>query len=212
MKRKYVRTSSTGEVKELPDDSRHGEHFLMFVQILLCHAWTIGFLESELWETIPNIALAAEIHDLGKMALPKELINKPGGFNSEEKEFMKTHTILGATMIELNAPQFRDTLVYEYAIEICRHHHERIDGQGYPDGLCGDEIPSYVQVASLADVYDALRTPRSYRGELSENTALRMLYNGECGAFDPILLESFAPAIESFWKLAHTVTGVTQDT
>lgn len=184
-------------------DGMHSTYFREFVQMMLCHAWSIGFLDSDLWDAIPDITQAAMMHDIGKTALPDEIFNKKGRLSSEEREIVKAHTILGAAMVEIALPDLKDDPIYEYAWEICRHHHERVNGRGYPDHLCGEEIPAYVQVVSLADVYDALRTPRSYRKAITDAEAVKMIYDEECGAFDPDLIDAFEPILGEFWDLAH---------
>ena len=141
-------------------------------------------------EEISMISDAAALHDIGKIAIPDEVLLKPGRLTPEEFEIMKTHTTKGCEILEsLNYAQ--DEEYYRYSYEICRHHHERWDGKSYPDGLKGDEIPLSAQVVSLADVYDALVSDRVYRKALSHEKALSMIANGECGAFNPQLLESF---------------------
>lgn len=184
-------------------DGMHNPYFREFVQMMLCHAWSIGFLDSELWANIPDITQAAILHDIGKTALPEALINKKGRLTNEEQEMVRTHTILGAAMVEIAVPDLKDDPIYEYAWEICRHHHERVNGRGYPDQLCGEEIPDYVQVVSLADVYDALRTPRSYRQAITDEEAVKMILEEKCGAFDPDLIDAFASILGEFWDLAR---------
>lgn len=141
-------------------------------------------------QTVEDIALAAVMHDVGKIAIPDAILNKPGRLTAEEFEIMKTHTVQGAKLLE-NIPQMRDHSAYEYAIDIAMHHHERWDGRGYPHGLKGDEISVGVQIVSLADVYDALVSPRVYKAAFSHEKALEMILNGECGVFSPRLLECF---------------------
>lgn len=141
-------------------------------------------------QTVEDIALAALMHDVGKIAIPDAILNKPGRLTAEEFEIMKTHTVQGAKLLE-NIPQMRDHSAYEYAIDIAMHHHERWDGRGYPHGLKGDEISVGVQIVSLADVYDALVSPRVYKAAFSHEKALEMILNGECGVFSPRLLECF---------------------
>ena len=187
-------------------DGMHSDYFREFVQMMLCHAWSIGFLPSELWDAIPDIAQAATMHDIGKTALPETIINKKGALSSAEREFVKAHTILGAAMVEIALAEMKDDPIYEYALEICRHHHERVNGRGYPDRLCGGEIAPYVQVISLADAYDALRSPRSYRDAISDAQAVKRLLDEECGAFDPDLIDSFAPILSELWELAQHVS------
>ena len=174
-------------------DGMHSDYFREFVQMMLCHAWSIGFLSSDLWDAIPDIAQAATMHDIGKTALPETIIHKKGALSSAEREFVKAHTILGAAMVEIALAEMRDDPIYDYALEICRHHHERVNGRGYPDHLCGGEIASYVQVISLADAYDALRSPRSYRDAMTDTAAVKMLLDEECGAFYTDLIDSLEP-------------------
>lgn len=137
---------------------------------------------------ISLISTASALHDIGKIAIPGEILNKPGRLTKEEFEIMKTHSMVGAKMLEELPFQQEEPLV-RVAYEICRWHHERYDGRGYPDGLKGDEIPISAQIVALADVYDALTSERVYKKAFSHETALQMIVNGECGAFNPLLLE-----------------------
>ena len=141
-------------------------------------------------ETINDIALAAIMHDVGKIAIPDAILNKPGRLTPEEFEVMKTHTVQGAHLLE-KIPQMREHKAYKYAYDITRHHHERWDGCGYPDHLKGMEIPVWTQIVSLADVYDALISKRVYKVAFSCNEALKVIQNGECGVFNPQLVDCF---------------------
>lgn len=141
-------------------------------------------------EAIDNIALAAIMHDVGKIAIPDAILNKPGKLTPKEFEIMKTHTVQGAELLH-KIPQLRENQVYQYAYDIARHHHERWDGQGYPDGLKGDEISIWAQIVSLADVYDALRCKRVYKDAFARETVLDMIRSGQCGTFQPRLLDCF---------------------
>ena len=137
---------------------------------------------------IPLICNASALHDIGKIAIPDEVINKPGRFTEEEFAIMKTHTTVGAEMMDAVPVHGSETLI-TVARDICRWHHERWDGRGYPDGLKGDEIPISAQIVALADVYDALTSVRVYKPPFPHEKALDMIRNGECGAFNPLLLE-----------------------
>lgn len=137
---------------------------------------------------ISMISKAASFHDIGKISISESILNKPGRLTKEEFEIMKTHSAIGADMLA-NLPLHKDEPLVQVAYEICRWHHERYDGRGYPDGLKGDEIPLSAQVVSLADVYDALISERVYKKAFSHETAISMILNGECGAFNPLLLE-----------------------
>ena len=134
------------------------------------------------------IPMAAALHDIGKIGIDDKILNKPGRLTKEEFEIMKTHSAIGANMLE-SLEQFRDEPLIKIAHDICRWHHERYDGRGYPDGLKGDEIPISAQIVSIADVYDALVSERVYKKAYSHEKAMDMILNGECGTFNPVLLE-----------------------
>lgn len=134
------------------------------------------------------ISTASAVHDIGKIAIDEKILNKPGRLTKEEFEIMKQHTLIGAEMID-KMEQFKDEPLIQTAYEICRWHHERYDGRGYPDGLKGEEIPIGAQVVALSDVYDALVSERVYKAAYTHEEAMKMILNGECGAFQPLLLE-----------------------
>lgn len=142
------------------------------------------------------IANASALHDIGKITIPSEILNKPGKFTKEEFEIMKTHTTEGAKMLD-DIPFRQNELLIKYSYEICRWHHERYDGKGYPDGLKGDDIPISAQVVSMADVYDALTAKRCYKDPYPPEVAVNMILNGECGQFNPILLDCLKAIAES---------------
>lgn len=143
---------------------------------------------------IDKIASSACLHDIGKISTPDQILNKPGKLTKEEFEIMKQHTTNGCEILK-RIPDIMDAGVYSYAYDICRHHHEKWDGRGYPDGLSGDDISIWAQVVSLVDVYDALTSERVYKKSFDKETALSMIYNGECGAFNPKILKVFETAI-----------------
>lgn len=137
-----------------------------------------------------NIPLASALHDIGKIAVDDKILNKPGRLTPEEFEAMKLHTVYGAKMLEELQPYYDEPLL-KTATEIAHWHHERWDGRGYPDGLVGDAIPLSAQIVSLADVYDALTSERCYKKAYSHDKAVEMILNGECGVFNPKLVECF---------------------
>ncbi len=136
---------------------------------------------------ISLITMASSLHDIGKISIDSQILNKPGRLTPEEFEIMKTHSTIGDTMLK-ELPFMNEPLV-KVAREICRWHHERYDGRGYPDGLKGEEIPISAQVVSLADVYDALTSKRVYKDAFPHKVAMGMINDGKCGAFNPILLD-----------------------
>lgn len=150
-------------------------------------------------ESIGKIAEAAALHDVGKISISDTILNKPGRLTAEEFEEMKMHTIKGYEILKtLNLSQ--DEEQRKYCLDISRYHHERWDGSGYPDHLKGDQIPIWSQVVSIVDVYDALVSPRVYKQAYSHEKALQMIVNGECGPFNPKLLECLQENIDLFRK------------
>lgn len=140
------------------------------------------------WSDQYRITLASALHDIGKIGIDDKILNKPGRLTKEEFEIMKSHTLIGASILE-NLGLYQEEPLIKTAYQICRWHHERYDGKGYPDGLRGDEIPISAQVVSVADVYDALVNERVYKKAITHEKAIEMILNGECGVFNPILLE-----------------------
>ena len=134
------------------------------------------------------ISTASSLHDIGKIGIDEKILNKPGRLTPEERKIMEKHTVIGADMLA-NLPMYEDEPLMKVAYQICRWHHERYDGKGYPDGLKGEEIPISAQVVALADVYDALTSERVYKKAYSHEEAVQMICNGECGTFNPLLLE-----------------------
>lgn len=145
---------------------------------------------------IALISTASALHDIGKISIPEEILNKPGRFTPEEFEIMKTHSMVGATMLDALA-LYKDEPLIKVAYEICRWHHERYDGRGYPDGLKGDEIPISAQIVALADVYDALTSERVYKKAFPHEVAIKMILNCECGSFNPLLITCLKEAADS---------------
>ena len=154
-------------------------------------------------EQIEVIVPASALHDVGKIAIPDHILLKPGKLTPEEFAEMKEHTTRGCSILE----SIRDAWDDEYkkaSWEICRYHHERYDGRGYPDGLVGEEIPVAAQIVSIADVYDALVSKRVYKDAYGKDTAYHMILDGECGTFSPKLLESFKNVKDAFEALAQS--------
>lgn len=140
------------------------------------------------WTDRLLICTASSLHDIGKIGIPESILNKRGKLTTEELEEMKKHTLIGASILK-NLGRYQKEPLLETAYQICRWHHERYDGKGYPDGLKGEEIPIAAQIVSLANAYDALVSDRGYRKVYSHDTALKMILDGECGSFNPLLLE-----------------------
>ncbi|MCM1157752.1 MAG: response regulator [Bacteroidales bacterium] len=153
---------------------------------------------------VDEIARAAALHDIGKIGIPDAILLKPGRLTPEEFEIMKTHTTIGCEVLE----KFKDNQpneFYRYCYEICRYHHERWDGNGYPDHLVGEEIPISAHIVAIADVYDALVSPRVYKSAYANNIAYDMIMNGECGQFSPDVLECFALAKVDFFNIVEVI-------
>lgn len=150
------------------------------------------------------IARASALHDIGKIGIPDEILLKPGRLTPEEFEIMKTHTTIGCEILESFRKNYSNEF-YQYCYDICRYHHERWDGKGYPDHLAGDQIPISAQIVSIVDVYDALVSERVYKSAYSNSTAYDMILNGECGQFSPYILECFSLAKEDFFNIVEVI-------
>ena len=175
------------------ESGRHVIHINLITQLLLEQLVKKTGKYQLSWEERLLIATASALHDIGKVGIDEKILNKPGKLTKEEFEIMKTHTLIGAQMLD-NLDMYRNEKLLKLAYEICRWHHERYDGKGYPDGLVGEEIPISAQVVSLADVYDALVSERVYKKAFSHEKALEMIQNGECGTFNPLLLQCMTEA------------------
>ncbi len=141
------------------------------------------------WMDRIMISNASSLHDIGKIGIDEKILNKKGRLTPEERKIMEKHTVIGADLLA-NLKMYEDEPLMKTAWQICRWHHERYDGKGYPDGLVGEEIPIAAQVVALADVYDALTSERVYKKAFSHEKSIEMIKNGECGAFNPLLLET----------------------
>ena len=170
------------------ESGAHVRHIRIITELLLRRLLEISSRYSITAEQQDMIPLASALHDIGKIGIDEKVLNKPGRLTPEEFEVMKTHSMLGAKMLH-DLDNFAEQPLLQTAYEIARWHHERWDGRGYPDGLKGDEIPISAQLVSLADVYDALTSDRCYKKAYPHEKAVQMILNGECGAFNPLLLQ-----------------------
>lgn len=184
----------------------HVLHVRILTKILLQHLLNKTKKYPLSRKDITLISMASALHDIGKISIPDEILNKPGRFTEEEFAIMKNHSAIGGDI--LKALPFPEEKLIKYAYEICRWHHERYDGRGYPDGLVGEEIPIAAQVVSIADVYDALTSERVYKKAFSHEDAMRMITNGECGSFNPILIDCLKETAEIYrYEINNTVSN-----
>ncbi len=189
-------------------DLESGEHISRiktFTKILLKTAQKLIEGVEYTNELIEIISAASAMHDIGKIAIPDNILLKPGRLTAEEFETMKTHTIKGCEILQ-TIPQIQEATYFKYSYDICRHHHERYDGHGYPDGLKGDEISLEAQIVSLADVFDALTSKRCYKEAYSLDKAAKMIVNGECGVFSEKILECFKFSLPEMKKFCLSQT------
>ncbi len=170
------------------ESGAHVRHIRIITERLLHRLLEISSRYAITAEQQDLIPLASALHDIGKIGIDEKILNKPGKLTPEEFKVIQTHSMLGAKMLH-DLDQFAEQPLLQTAYEIARWHHERWDGRGYPDGLKGDEIPISAQLVSLADVYDALTSERCYKKAFSHEKAVQMILNGECGAFNPLLLQ-----------------------
>ena len=166
----------------------HVLHVRTITELLLKHLVQKTDQYSLTAADISMIGTASALHDIGKISIAENILNKPGKLTDEEFAIMKTHAQVGADMLE-NLPIHQNEPLVKVAYTICRWHHERYDGRGYPDGLVGDAIPIGAQIVALADVYDALTSKRVYKPPFSHETAVQMIVDGKCGVFNPLVLE-----------------------
>ena len=170
------------------ESGSHVRHIRVITETLLHRLMELTDRYELTPEQQDNIALASALHDIGKIGIDEAILNKPGKLTAEEFAVIKTHSMLGAEMLH-KTENFAEQPLLQTAYEIARWHHERWDGRGYPDGLKGDDIPISAQLVSMADVYDALTSERCYKKAFPHETAIQMITDGECGAFNPLLTQ-----------------------
>lgn len=183
------------------ETGEHVRRIKYFTRLLLKH-FMMAFPQYGMTnQQMDEIVRASALHDIGKIGIPDAILLKPGParLTAEEFEIMKTHTTIGCDILERFCKDQEQNEFYRYCYEICRWHHERWDGGGYPDHLVGDQIPISAQIVAIADVYDALVSPRVYKSAYANNIAYDMILNGECGQFSPDVLECFKLAKAYFF-------------
>ena len=161
-------------------------------------------------EQMGTITTASALHDIGKIAIPGEIINKPGRLTDEEFAIMKTHSAIGSEMLQ-SLTAYQDEPLVRAGYQIARWHHERWDGRGYPDGLKGDEIPIGAQIVALADVYDALTSERVYKQALPHEKAVEMILDGQCGAFNPLLMDCLRDLADELPAMLESSSNDSED-
>ena len=184
------------------ESGAHVRHIRIITEMLLHRLLEISNNYSISAEQQDLIPLASTLHDIGKIGIDEKILNKPGRLTPAEFEVIKTHSMLGAEMLQ-KLENFGEEPLLQTAYEIARWHHERWDGRGYPDGLKGDDIPISAQLVALADVYDALTSERCYKKAFSHEKAVQMIRNGECGAFNPLLLQCLTDTQDELNEKLH---------
>lgn len=191
------------------ESNLHVHHVQLLTRILLTHLTEITDEYDISEKDIMLISNASALHDIGKISIDEKILNKPGKLTNEEFDLVKTHSAIGAQMIE-KLPAYdknnRDNILY-YCYQICRWHHERWDGRGYPDGLKGNDIPISAQIVALADVYDALTSERCYKKAFTHDKAIEMICGGECGDFNPLLIRCLTECAEYIKTAIHGKTN-----
>ena len=192
--------SSVVEFRSL-ESGEHIQRVKYFTKLFLKYIMKIYPEFHNTKEQAALIVNASALHDIGKIAIPDSILLKPGRLNEEEFAEMKKHTIYGCELLEKFKQE--DNEFYQYCYDICRYHHERYDGNGYPDQLKGDEIPIWAQIVSVVDVYDALVSKRVYKDPFAVEEAARMIIDGECGIFSPEMLDCFRLAKEELFAVTE---------
>ena len=186
----------------LPDRTLHSTQFRNLTVCLLAAFSAAGAIPALSAQETQFYSALAPLHDIGKRAIPSEILNKPGSLTQDEFEVMKSHTTQGCELLE-HIPALKQSEAFPLICDVCRHHHERWDGSGYPDRLAGRDIAPWVQVVGLADAFDALLHPRVYKPAYSMGQAARMIQNGACGAFDPVMLVCFTQSIGHIYRTVY---------
>lgn len=180
--------SSIAEFRNF-DSNEHIERIKFFTRLLMFHLRKMYPEYGITREQIETIVSASALHDIGKIAIQDSILMKPDKLTEEEYEIVKTHTTLGCEILGKIIQEGND--FYQYSYDICRYHHERYDGGGYPEGLSGDDIPIWAQVVSIVHAFDDLVSKRVYKETYAVKEAIRMIHNGECGVFSPVVLDCF---------------------
>lgn len=189
------------------DDVTHAKRIRSYTEILLQGILITDRDRYNLTsDDIDVYAKSSVLHDIGKLMIPEYILLKKGRLTSREREVMKLHSIRGAQIIEQLCSTFNPKY-YQACYDICKYHHERWDGSGYPEGLAGEEIPFGARVVAIVDVYDALTSVKPYKPRLPHKTAVEMITNGECGMFDPNILECFKNVRNGFEKVSTEFFG-----
>lgn len=175
-------------------DNETGMHVVRMSQSCSIVARELGLSDEE----CDLLLRASPMHDIGKIAIPDEVLLKPGILDSGEWETMKTHSAVGAEILS-----GYDSELMRVASEIARTHHERWDGHGYPEGLRGDEIPLYTRIVSVCDVFDALTSERPYKKAWSVKEAMDYLYAHSGTQFDPVIVETFGRVLDRVVALRY---------
>ncbi len=185
------------------ENSKHELRMPRYCRALAEEAASLTAFEGQIDENfIDLLECCAPLHDIGKVGLPDHILLKPGKLEPDERMLMQTHTVIGCdTLREIAREQGFSLAFLDMAADIARHHHERFDGEGYPDGLAGDEIPLAARIVAIADVYDALRTRRSYKPALSHQATVKLMTGLSKGQFDAALMEAFDRAVVTFERI-----------
>lgn len=186
----------------LPALTSHSAQFRGLTACLLAAFSAAGAIPALSAREIQLYSALAPLHDIGKQAIPPEILNKPGSLTRDEFEVMKSHTIRGCGLLE-RIPALKQSEAFPLICDVCRHHHERWDGSGYPDQLARRDIAPWVQVVGLADVFDALLHPRVYKPAYPLGQAVGMIQDGACGAFDSVMLACFTQSIGSICRTVY---------
>ena len=186
-------------------DEHTAAHGLQVARLAEALGKAISLSDSE----VDALREAAHIHDVGKIGIPDQVLLKPSPLTASEWEIMKNHSILGARIVAAqSSPHWRELRESTGIVEAIRHHHERFDGRGYPDGLAGESIPLWSRIILIADCYDALTATRAYRPSLTHDAAMAVMAEERGSVSDPELFDVFAQTIEqSRWKAIASDNG-----
>ncbi len=205
-----VAISSLAESRD-DDTGQHIERTRIYCRKLACKLQEFSEVSATIDNTfINNIYQAAPLHDIGKTGIPDSILLKPGKLTPEEFDQMKSHVLIGSTSLERVRAKYPGNAFINMGIELTRHHHEKWDGSGYPDGLAGKEIPLCARIMALADVYDALRSKRPYKKAFSHKTSAEIIIQDSGKHFDPVVVKAFE-ALESEFERIRKSLNIDED-
>jgi len=188
------------------DTGRHLERVQLYTRLLAEELRKEPLFSATITNVfVTNLFHATPLHDIGKVAIPDQILLKPGRLDPAEFEIMKTHSAVGAKTLAAVNSAYQNNTFLAIGHAITRSHHERWDGKGYPDGIAGEEIPLEARIMAIADVYDAIRSKRVYKADLSHDETMQIIRKGSGNQFDRSIVQALDSIEGEFHRISNTV-------